>query len=118
MRQVWGTLEEGLWFEEVWTKTMVCIGGLGGPSDSLALTLHSWSGSHLRWGQPLRIRHVTTGRYLALTEDQGLVMVDASKAHTKATSFCFRISKVSGVRVPSLTWSPKSRLSPKSAVSH
>ncbi|KAM9224986.1 ryanodine receptor 1 isoform 1-T1 [Dugong dugon] len=53
----------------------------------------SWSGSHLRWGQPLRIRHVTTGRYLGLTEDQGLVVVDASKAHTKATSFCFRISK-------------------------
>nr|XP_060507004.1 ryanodine receptor 1-like [Panthera onca] len=53
----------------------------------------SWSGSHLRWGQPLRIRHVTTGRYLALTEDQGLMVVDASKAHTKATSFCFRISK-------------------------
>lgn len=65
-----------------------------GSSDSPALTLHSWSGSHLRWGQPLRIRHVTTGRYLALTEDQGLVVVDASKAHTKATSFCFRISKV------------------------
>lgn len=63
----------------------------------LGLGLHSWSGSHLRWGQPLRIRHVTTGRYLALTEDQGLVVVDASKAHTKATSFCFRISKVSGV---------------------
>ncbi|XP_029091765.1 ryanodine receptor 1 [Monodon monoceros] len=53
----------------------------------------SWSGSHLRWGQPLRIRHVTTGRYLALVEDQGLVVVDASKAHTKATSFCFRVSK-------------------------
>nr|4I0Y_A Chain A, Ryanodine receptor 1 [Oryctolagus cuniculus] len=53
----------------------------------------SWSGSHLRWGQPLRIRHVTTGRYLALTEDQGLVVVDACKAHTKATSFCFRVSK-------------------------
>uniref|UniRef100_A0A8C2R5V6 Ryanodine receptor 1 n=1 Tax=Capra hircus TaxID=9925 RepID=A0A8C2R5V6_CAPHI len=44
-------------------------------------------------GWPLRIRHVTTGRYLALVEDQGLVVVDASKAHTKATSFCFRISK-------------------------
>uniref|UniRef100_A0A4X2MA66 Ryanodine receptor 1 n=1 Tax=Vombatus ursinus TaxID=29139 RepID=A0A4X2MA66_VOMUR len=33
------------------------------------------------------------GRYLALTEDQGLVVVDASKAATKATAFCFRISK-------------------------
>lgn len=84
-----------------------------GASDlSLVLTLCSWSGSHLRWGQPLRIRHVTTGRYLALVEDQGLVVVDASKAHTKATSFCFRISKVGGVRIPSLSWSPKSRPSP------
>lgn len=90
---------------------MVSMGGSGLVSDHLALTLLSWSGSHLRWGQPLRIRHVTTGRYLALTEDQGLVVVDASKAHTKATSFCFRISKVSGVKVPSLTWSPKFHLS-------
>uniref|UniRef100_A0A5F8GAP9 Ryanodine receptor 1 n=1 Tax=Monodelphis domestica TaxID=13616 RepID=A0A5F8GAP9_MONDO len=53
----------------------------------------SWSGSHLRWGQPLRVRHVTTGRYLALTEDQGLIVVDAAKAPTKATAFCFRVSK-------------------------
>lgn len=89
---------------------MVSMGGSGLVSNHLALTLQSWSGSHLRWGQPLRIRHVTTGRYLALTEDQGLVVVDASKAHTKATSFCFRISKVGGVRMPSLTWSPKFHL--------
>uniref|UniRef100_A0A6I8PD25 Ryanodine receptor 1 n=1 Tax=Ornithorhynchus anatinus TaxID=9258 RepID=A0A6I8PD25_ORNAN len=53
----------------------------------------SWSGSHLRWGQPLRIRHVTTGRYLALTEEQGLVVVDAARAPTKASAFCFRASK-------------------------
>ncbi|MXQ96134.1 hypothetical protein E5288_WYG020199 [Bos mutus] len=80
--------------EKVSTKTVVSTGRTGGPSDPhLALTLCSWSGSHLRWGQPLRIRHVTTGRYLALVEDQGLMVVDASKAHTKATSFCFRVSK-------------------------
>lgn len=89
--------------------------GWGSHLTLRALSLCSWSGSHLRWGQPLRIRHVTTGRYLALTEDQGLVVVDASKAHTKATSFCFRISKVGGVRVPSLTWSPESGPSPYSA---
>lgn len=91
-------------------------GRIGGSSDPLVLTLCSWSGSHLRWGQPLRIRHVTTGRYLALTEDQGLVVVDASKAHTKATSFCFRISKVGGIRVPFLQWSSKSHPRPHSAV--
>lgn len=78
------------------------LGGLRGRLCPESPVLHpaSWSGSHLRWGQPLRLRHVTTGRYLALTEDQGLVMVDASKAHTKATSFCFRISKVSGLGCP------------------
>lgn len=33
----------------------------------------SWSGSHLKWGQAFRLRHVTTGRYLALTEDRGQI---------------------------------------------
>ncbi|XP_015271265.1 PREDICTED: ryanodine receptor 1-like, partial [Gekko japonicus] len=47
----------------------------------------------MKWGQPFRVRHVTTGHYLALTEEKGLVVVDAEKANTKATAFCFRISK-------------------------
>lgn len=34
------------------------------------------------------------------------MVVDASKAHTKATSFCFRVSKVGGVRVPSSSGAP------------
>ncbi|XP_039589788.1 ryanodine receptor 1-like, partial [Passer montanus] len=54
----------------------------------------SWSGSHLRWGQPFRLRHVTTGRYLALTEASGLAMVEASAANTRVATFCFRASKV------------------------
>ncbi|KAM6389922.1 ryanodine receptor 1-like [Rhynochetos jubatus] len=53
----------------------------------------SWSGSHLRWGQPFRLRHVTTGRYLALTEDSGLAVVEAAAASTRAAAFCFRASK-------------------------
>ncbi|XP_050784274.1 ryanodine receptor 1 isoform X2 [Gopherus flavomarginatus] len=53
----------------------------------------SWSGSYMRWGQQFRVRHVTTGRYLGLTEEKGLVVVDAEKANTKATAFCFRASK-------------------------
>ncbi|RMB90118.1 hypothetical protein DUI87_33458 [Hirundo rustica rustica] len=53
----------------------------------------SWSGSHLRWGQPFRLRHVTTGRYLALTEAAGLAMLEASAANTRVATFCFRASK-------------------------
>uniref|UniRef100_A0A4W6EV60 Ryanodine receptor 3 n=1 Tax=Lates calcarifer TaxID=8187 RepID=A0A4W6EV60_LATCA len=53
----------------------------------------SWSGSHIRWGQPFRLRHLTTGHYLALTEDKGLVLQDREKSDTVATAFCFRASK-------------------------
>uniref|UniRef100_A0A8C3VA48 Ryanodine receptor 1 n=1 Tax=Catharus ustulatus TaxID=91951 RepID=A0A8C3VA48_CATUS len=53
----------------------------------------SWSGSHLRWGQPFRLRHVTTGRYLALTEGSGLAVLEAAAASTKVATFCFRASK-------------------------
>ncbi|XP_044231144.1 ryanodine receptor 3-like isoform X4 [Thunnus albacares] len=53
----------------------------------------SWSGSHIRWGQPFRLRHLTTGHYLALTEDRGLVLQDRERSDTIATAFCFRASK-------------------------
>uniref|UniRef100_A0A665TV22 Ryanodine receptor 3 n=1 Tax=Echeneis naucrates TaxID=173247 RepID=A0A665TV22_ECHNA len=55
----------------------------------------SWSGSHIRWGQAFRLRHLSTGHYLALTEDRGLVLQDREKSDTRATAFCFRASKVS-----------------------
>lgn len=54
----------------------------------------SWSGSHIRWGQAFRLRHLTTGHYLALTEDKGLVLQDRERSDTVATAFCFRASKV------------------------
>ncbi|XP_028826293.1 ryanodine receptor 2 isoform X5 [Denticeps clupeoides] len=53
----------------------------------------AWSGSHTRWGQPFRLRHVTTGKYLSLTEDKGLLLADKEKADVKSTAFCFRSSK-------------------------
>lgn len=56
--------------------------------------LPSWSGSNIRWGQAFRLRHITTGHYLALTEDQGLILQDRGKSDTKATAFSFRASKV------------------------
>ena len=58
-------------------------------------SVFSWSGSHIRWGQSFRLRHLSTGHYLALTEDRGLVLQDREKSDTKATAFCFRVSKVS-----------------------
>ncbi|XP_037397585.1 ryanodine receptor 3-like isoform X3 [Pygocentrus nattereri] len=53
----------------------------------------SWCGSHIRWGQPFRLRHLTTGHYLALTEDRGLVLQDREKSDTASTALCFRASK-------------------------
>ncbi|XP_043930092.1 ryanodine receptor 3 [Protopterus annectens] len=53
----------------------------------------SWSGSHIRWGQPFRLRHITTGQYLSLVQDQGLVLVEREKSDTKSTAFWFRASK-------------------------
>ncbi|XP_028331499.1 ryanodine receptor 2 isoform X4 [Gouania willdenowi] len=52
-----------------------------------------WSGSHIRWGQPFRLRHVTTGKYLSLLEDKSLLLLDKEKADVKSTAFCFRSSK-------------------------
>uniref|UniRef100_A0A8K9UIP4 Ryanodine receptor 2 n=1 Tax=Oncorhynchus mykiss TaxID=8022 RepID=A0A8K9UIP4_ONCMY len=52
-----------------------------------------WSGSHTRWGQPFRLRHVTTGKYLSIMEDKGLLLMDKEKADVKSTAFCFRPSK-------------------------
>lgn len=58
-------------------------------------SVFSWSGSHIRWGQAFRLRHLSTGHYLALTEDRGLVLQNTEKSDTAATAFCFRPSKVS-----------------------
>ncbi|XP_072558334.1 ryanodine receptor 1-like isoform X2 [Paramormyrops kingsleyae] len=52
-----------------------------------------WSGCHMKWGMSFRVRHITTGRYLCLDEEKGLLLVDPEKANTKMTAFCFRASK-------------------------
>lgn len=58
------------------------------------IPVRSWSGGHIKWGQSFRIRHITTGRYLCLDEEKGLLLVDSEKANSKMSAFCFRISKV------------------------
>lgn len=62
----------------------------------LWLCVSRWSGSHIRWGQPFRLRHVTTGKYLSLTDDKSLLLMDKENADAKSTAFCFRSSKVHG----------------------
>ncbi|KAE8280778.1 Ryanodine receptor 2 [Larimichthys crocea] len=52
-----------------------------------------WSNRHTCWGQPFRLCHLTTGRYLGVTEEKGLHLVDRDKADINTSSFCFRSSK-------------------------
>ncbi|XP_030643358.1 ryanodine receptor 2 [Chanos chanos] len=53
----------------------------------------AWSGSHIQWGQPFRLRHVTTGMYLSLTQERELRLVDRNRAGVTSTAFCLRPSK-------------------------
>ncbi|KTF88694.1 hypothetical protein cypCar_00013265 [Cyprinus carpio] len=64
------------------------------PGSEQSQEQQSWSGSHIRWGQPFRLRHLSTGYYLGQTEDQGLILLDREKSDTTATAFCFRSSKM------------------------
>ena len=50
----------------------------------------------MKWGMSFRVRHITTGRYLCLDEEKGLLVVDPERANTKMSAFSFRASKVRG----------------------
>ncbi|KAM4598949.1 ryanodine receptor 2 [Fundulus diaphanus] len=72
------------------------IGSVSGHARSLwrlEILRVAWSGRHTCWGEPFRLCHVTTGRYLGLTEEKGLHLVDRDEADIHTTSFCFRSSK-------------------------
>lgn len=47
------------------------------------------------WGQQCRIRHVTSGRYLAAMPDQSVQTVHRQKADEASTAFNLLMSKVS-----------------------
>ncbi|KAI4887181.1 hypothetical protein NFI96_021277, partial [Prochilodus magdalenae] len=72
----------------------------GGTASSQARSLWriemlcvSWSGSHTRWGQPFRLLHVTTGKYLGRLQDGGLQLVEREQADIKSTAFCLCTTK-------------------------
>lgn len=46
------------------------------------------------WGQQVRIRHVTSGRYLGVTHDNSVITVHRNKADEDTCSFYLRMTKV------------------------
>ena len=46
------------------------------------------------WGQVCRLRHVTSGRYLAVSEDNQVATFHRSVATEEVTAFILRQSKV------------------------
>lgn len=46
------------------------------------------------WGQQVRIRHVTSGRYLGVTHDNSVATVHRNKADEDTCSFYLRMTKV------------------------
>lgn len=59
----------------------------------LDLVRIKWAGGFINWGYPLRIQHITTGRYLALNDQNEICLVDRTEATVAATAFCLRTNK-------------------------
>ncbi|XP_076818158.1 ryanodine receptor 2-like isoform X3 [Clavelina lepadiformis] len=71
-------------------------GGAGAHAKSLwrleQLSI-KWYGSHLSWGCPFRLRHITTGQYLCTIDDRTLVCMSADAANYTTSAFCWQPSK-------------------------
>jgi ryanodine receptor 2 len=59
----------------------------------LELARTKWAGGFINWSHPMRIRHITTGRYLAVNENNELYLVSRDEANTATTAFCLRQEK-------------------------
>ncbi|CAH0546152.1 unnamed protein product [Brassicogethes aeneus] len=59
----------------------------------LELARTKWAGAFINWSHPMRIRHITTGRYLAVNEANELYLVSRDDANTATTAFCLRQEK-------------------------
>ena len=58
-----------------------------------------WSGAFIQWGQQCRLRHVTSGRYLAVTHDKQVVTVHRNKAAERAVTFYLLQTKVYALEI-------------------
>jgi ryanodine receptor 2 len=59
----------------------------------LDLVRTKWAGGFINWGYPLRIQHITTGRYLAMNDQHEICLVDRVDASVAASAFCLRANK-------------------------
>jgi len=60
----------------------------------VGLYVYRWAEGFMGWGHSCRLRHVTSGRYLAATPDNQVVTLHRSAATEEATAFVVRESKV------------------------
>ncbi|XP_072162212.1 ryanodine receptor isoform X2 [Bemisia tabaci] len=59
----------------------------------LELARTKWAGAFINWYHPMRIRHLTTGRYLSVNENNELHLVGRDEATTATSTFCLRQEK-------------------------
>lgn len=58
-----------------------------------------WSGGFMGWDIPCRLRHVTSGRYLAITDDNQVVTVHRAIATEDSSAFLLRKTKVQAIKM-------------------
>lgn len=59
----------------------------------LELARTKWAGGFINWYHPMRIKHITTGRYLGVTENNELCLLSRDEATNAASAFCLRQEK-------------------------
>ncbi|XP_076069948.1 ryanodine receptor isoform X2 [Oratosquilla oratoria] len=59
----------------------------------LELARTKWAGGYINWFHPMRIRHITSGRYLGINDQHELVLLHRDEATLAATAFYLREEK-------------------------
>ncbi|XP_050357863.1 ryanodine receptor isoform X10 [Nymphalis io] len=59
----------------------------------LELARTKWAGGFINWYHPMRIRHITTGRYLGVNDQNELYLISREEATTASCAFCLRQEK-------------------------
>ncbi|KAH9493479.1 Ryanodine receptor 2 [Dermatophagoides farinae] len=59
----------------------------------LDLARTKWSGGFIIWGHPLRIHHITTGRYLGINENNEICLLSREEATIERAAFCLKANK-------------------------
>jgi len=55
----------------------------------LELARTKWTGGFINWFHPMRIRHITSGRYLGVNENNELTLVMLQLSHDEKFKFYF-----------------------------